>query len=727
MPDTELANMALGAAIGAADLFYTEQSDVEKRVTGAMLAANTANYLSGLSTTTTLTDSNLIYVNQTTDKAITAANLRLDMQKNTRCIYARDYGAVFDGKMVKNVTITNTSAVISSTDYTFTSADEGKRFVIKLAENSTVYLLNADSTVMAGTIVSTSGGSATLSINMRTSTTTAVIYFGTDDTAAIQAAVNAGNPTDAALGASGTWRNTEYAAVILPAGMTLITAQIVVRPCVSIIGQGKFSTWVKWASPTSMATSGYYAAFAGVQANGSTRIYKDVQFRSFRIDMSAAYTTVYSYHAKCVEIVFTMRLCAIDMYFESSPATSFGCDYVAGGLVYGCTFENAGRLWSAGGGGGSGIDFQTDDGNMFISNFTLTGDPNSHIISGNIFINCAVSAIRNTNDNTSVRLARNVIANNLIYSNLSTGKGIEDSGNTGAIIVNNTLYHAGTAQSSEGPGGSEGQHFWGGILVTGGQRGIIANNAIHGGWYDGIRLMRFEKAGATNMPDYYLVTGNNVSGNTRNGLRLDIDSTYTATSITAAGNEFYLNGEAGVAVSNSGTGGTVEFLDLSNNRIYDNGATTATDALKSGIYINTTITGLNIVGGYYYDGGPATQKYGITVDTVAVTSAHLNAIKMNQNVTQAVNLTGGGTIAGEIYNNPGYNLGAATITPGASPYTYTAGATPEMVYIRGGTVSDIAKDSITIGTATGMQVMLRPNESVVVTYTVAPTMVKDRK
>ena len=81
-----------------------------------------------------------------------------------------------------------------------------------------------------------------------------------------------------------------------------------------------------------------------------------------------------------------------------------------------------------------------------------------------------------------------------------------------------------------------------------------------------------------------------------------------------------------------------------------------------------------------------------------------------------------------IKNNKGYNpQGAASISVTGSPFTYTAGATPEAVYIRGGTVSSIAKNSVTLFTATPATVFLEPNESVVVTYTGAPTMVKDRK
>lgn len=81
-----------------------------------------------------------------------------------------------------------------------------------------------------------------------------------------------------------------------------------------------------------------------------------------------------------------------------------------------------------------------------------------------------------------------------------------------------------------------------------------------------------------------------------------------------------------------------------------------------------------------------------------------------------------------VRNNSGYNpIGASSISIGASPYTYTAASSPEAIYITNGTVSSIVKNSVTLFTATPATVYLEPNESIVVTYSAAPTMVKDRK
>ena len=89
-------------------------------------------------------------------------------------------------------------------------------------------------------------------------------------------------------------------------------------------------------------------------------------------------------------------------------------------------------------------------------------------------------------------------------------------------------------------------------------------------------------------------------------------------------------------------------------------------------------------------------------------------------------IAGGVDVSGlKMERNLGYNpVGASVITPGASPYTYTAGCSPETVYVSGGTVSSITKGGLNFGLTSG-PFNLEPGESIVVTYTVVPTMHKD--
>lgn len=146
-----------------------------------------------------------------------------------------------------------------------------------------------------------------------------------------------------------------------------------------------------------------------------------------------------------------------------------------------------------------------------------------------------------------------------------------------------------------------------------------------------------------------------------------------------------------------------------------------------GIFIEAGSVDTRIYGARSGDGiGVAgnAQRYGVNVgnnaDKLVIKDCYLRG-----NTTGAINL-GTGLTNSRIIDNEGYNpVGPSAITVGASPYTYTAGPTPEDVYIRGGTVSDVKIGGTTVWAATNCMVHLEPGQSAVVTYAVLPTMVKN--
>jgi parallel beta-helix repeat protein len=87
--------------------------------------------------------------------------------------------------------------------------------------------------------------------------------------------------------------------------------------------------------------------------------------------------------------------------------------------------------------------------------------------------------------------------------------------------------------------------------------------------------------------------------------------------------------------------------------------------------------------------------------------------------TNNIQNSGTGTI---IIDNPGYNPQAAS-TPSvpASPATFGPYAYPMMVVVYGGTVSDITVRSLSTGLTSGT-FYLYPGDTIVITYTVAPTV-----
>ncbi|MEV6055009.1 hypothetical protein [Streptomyces sp. NPDC052107] len=95
------------------------------------------------------------------------------------------YGAKGDGKVRTDGAMTAGSAVLTcATSTPFTSADVGKAIMVKGAGASGV-------TTLTGTISGfTDSGHVTLSVNAATTVSTAVVMWATDDTAAIQSAIN---------------------------------------------------------------------------------------------------------------------------------------------------------------------------------------------------------------------------------------------------------------------------------------------------------------------------------------------------------------------------------------------------------------------------------------------------------------------------------------------------------------------------------------------------------
>lgn len=66
----------------------------------------------------------------------------------------------------------------------------------------------------------------------------------------------------------------------------------------------------------------------------------------------------------------------------------------------------------------------------------------------------------------------------------------------------------------------------------------------------------------------------------------------------------------------------------------------------------------------------------------------------------------------------GYSGTPGAVAVGASPFTYTAGAGMEFVYISGGSITSITRRGVSLGSAVPMAVILPPGESVIVTYSV---------
>lgn len=98
--------------------------------------------------------------------------------------FATNYGAVDDGKILNDGFITASSSTFTSATASFTSADVGKTILVKYAGTSSGHLLTTIAGFTNSTTVTLTGAASTTANN-------AYFVYGTDNTQAIQTAVNA--------------------------------------------------------------------------------------------------------------------------------------------------------------------------------------------------------------------------------------------------------------------------------------------------------------------------------------------------------------------------------------------------------------------------------------------------------------------------------------------------------------------------------------------------------
>lgn len=202
----------------------------------------------------------------------------------------------------------------------------------------------------------------------------------------------------------------------------------------------------------------------------------------------------------------------------------------------------------------------------------------------------------------------------------------------------------------------------------------------------------------------------------------------------------------GNLVRTYGTFGIWARPTVSTNRIWILGnRITAVSPTNSMIQVGS-INGHNhvVMGnlGIVESGGPGGSFITIPNDGAQTKSATVignfaNGFTTGLSVASVANETGlyvaGNDFSGctTAYNPTNPMGGVVAISVTASPFTYTASTTSrEMVYVDGGTLTTIVKNAITLyslgGAAAHVAVLLSHGEAVVVTYTGAPTMNKDR-
>jgi len=429
---------------------------------------------------------------------------------------------------------------------------------------------------------------------------------------------------------------------------------------------------------------------APIQLGGSlANQIKDVRFKDFEIDGSALSGAT---PVKGFFMTYLKRARFEGVYVHDVTATCFGNDFGDEVWYLNCLAENAGRgqlstaLGCSGFGWGAGaqavevvkaigcvsrgakrsgflIEYQTGLSTVFAEGYELTG--------------CHAEANQFGFAENGGQYTRIVGCKAL--SNTSHGIWVAQ-GNNGAIGVG-TFIHDCEARSNGG-------------------RGILLDESSDG----------------TAPPFYgrYSVRGNRV----RDNISVGIKASWTAlqTEVIIEGNEVYNNGSIGIDVS----GGSMTDSSVSNNEVRNN--------TGQGIRIFTTATRTKVRGNASGNVSGTSQTYGLELSSgVTLTDCSIQDNDLRNNATGPLNNVA--TLAGTTFikSNPGYNpVGLSTVSVGASPYTYTCGVSPTTLFVIGGTYTSITINgtSVVTGSPADVSLPLQPGDSVVFTYTGAPTAVK---
>ena len=138
------------------------------------------------------------------------------------------------------------------------------------------------------------------------------------------------------------------------------------------------------------------------------------------------------------------------------------------------------------------------------------------------------------------------------------------------------------------------------------------------------------------------------------------------------------------------------------------------------VYLRSTASRCSVVGNTLQS-----AAYGVNMAEGA-TNCHIagnHIYSMSSGIISGETVGAGNTVQ----SNKGDSIVGASsfITVGASPFTYTAGVRTEYVSVFSGTVSNLQLGASSFGFGTNRSIVLAPGQSVTVTYSSAPTMLKN--
>jgi len=479
-----------------------------------------------------------------------------------------NYGTIYQAVSRSDAFINAASAVLTLGGYSFTSADVGKAVGIKGAGViSADYVDHANDGVYVGTILSVSGGAATLSEAATNTVSNAKIVFGWPVDAAVTAAVAACRADFAADGIPGE--------LDFPEGDYIVQAAQAWGSGVGLKGAGRKNTRIYVVKLADNANNSVTASWIRKAAGEGGALYDSVNLHDFtllgtfyaarRSGGGGANNGGYGPDMKMLHMSLTADSTVQRVGIIDNPSTALGYDESENCLLADNVILFPGRLarpnLTTGSAGGSGIG---------------------------IAIGGAAAATARGGRGLSM-----VVRNNFIRGNWTTANGINGTGRAGINIEASadttipTTYQGGVILE-----GNTIEGFFSGIVDSGGLGTIARGNVIRK-CTNGIKAGT-NGAGTGAVARDMLITENDISDSITISTALGVGVLVTTTSavldtrgrVKVIGNKIRGCAAYGIQI-NGATGFPLENVDVVHNDVSESGL--------SGIRISgTTLKGLTV-------------------------------------------------------------------------------------------------------------------------------------
>lgn len=296
--------------------------------------------------------------------------------------------------------------------------------------------------------------------------------------------------------------------------------------------------------------------------------------------------------------------------------------------------------------------------------------------------------------------------------------GIGDAGNRGTVISDNTVTGASVAGIGIDNGTLSGSKP--------GYEGLITGNVLYSNTGDGIR---FDHTSTGTIPSgRWAVTSNEIHGNSGHGIAILLN-TLTFNDLKCSNNAIHDNNLTGIRIYYGGATNTalLAFGEITSNMVWGNGVGVVAGN-RSAIQLDVPATDFRVENNSCFDRTATKhQQFGFNVTaTFTGGSVRNNDFRGNiggMNIGTFISATTG--IGSNLGASEGSGIDHPPLVaevPGVSPWTRAETQLSEILYIWGGTVTNISLAGFTVANTTNVSVLLEPGDTPIITYTSVPNV-----